>query len=170
MRQSLIILRGLPASGKSAIAKQLRNFNKKIVWLKVDNFKDFFGEGTEEQLIAANEAALSSLRDLLSRGYIVVMDGVFQDLSFVDQAVKIAKDVGIPAKVFELEISLDVAKKRDQDREGIKEGYREPIKDQVFNKIFKNVSSKVYPGAIKIDVETNSIEACSQIIRKHLND
>ncbi|GEM_PF-1477860 len=170
MKQFLIILRGIPASGKSTIAKKLRNFGKKIVWLKVDSFKDFFGEGTEEQLIAANQTALSSLIYLLSKGYTVVMDGVFQDLSFVDQAVKIAKDVNIPRKVFQLEISLQTAKDRDKNREGIKEGYRKSIEEELLNKIFERVSSKDYPEAIKINTENNSLEACLNIIHNHLND
>src|SRR3989344_5709656 len=36
-KQFLAVIRGAPASGKTTIAKKLRNFNKKIVWLKVEN-------------------------------------------------------------------------------------------------------------------------------------
>ena len=170
MKQVLVILRGLPASGKSTIAKKLRNFSERIVWLKVDSFKDFFGEGTDEQLEAANEAALSSLKYLLSKNYSVVMDGVFQDLSYIDRAGKIAGEMGLSFKIFELEISLEGAKQRDKSRDGIKEGFREPIADEVLNHILERVSSKDYSGVIKIDTENNSLEECIRIVRNHLND
>lgn len=170
MKQFLVILRGIPASGKSTIAKKLRNFGKKIVWLKVDNFKDFFGEETEEQLVAVNKAALSSLEYLFSKGYTVIMDGVFQDLSFVDEAVRIAEAVKVPTKVFQLIISLEVAQERDKNREGVKEGYREPIKDEVFKQIFERLSSKSYSEAIKIDVENNSLPDCLSVIKNYLDD
>jgi len=42
--QFLVIIRSAPASGKTTIAKELRSFKDKVVWLKVDNFKDFFSE------------------------------------------------------------------------------------------------------------------------------
>jgi len=60
-KPKLLILRGAPASGKSSIAKKLRNFTKKIVWLKVDNFKAFFAEDSSLALDYVNEAALKTL-------------------------------------------------------------------------------------------------------------
>lgn len=75
--QKLIIIRGAPASGKSTIAKKLRDFKKKIVWLKVDNFKDFFSEDGTLGLEYANEAAVVTLKYLLNQGFSVIMEGIF---------------------------------------------------------------------------------------------
>ncbi len=59
MTQFLVIIRGAPASGKSSIAKKLRNYSKKVAWLKVDNFKDFFsGEPSLEEQKSVDECAL----------------------------------------------------------------------------------------------------------------
>lgn len=65
--QKLIIIRGAPASGKSTIAKSLRDFQKKIAWLKVDNFKDFFSEDGTLGLEYANEAAIVTLEFLVKK-------------------------------------------------------------------------------------------------------
>ena len=65
--QRLIILRGPPSSGKSTIAKKLRDFEHKIAWLKVDNFKDFFAEDTSSALQYVNESAIATLKYLFDQ-------------------------------------------------------------------------------------------------------
>ncbi len=50
MNQYLVILRGAPGSGKTTLAKSFRNFEEKVAWLKVDNFKDFFAEDATSAL------------------------------------------------------------------------------------------------------------------------
>lgn len=70
MKQFLVIIRGAPASGKTTIAKKLRDFKEKVVWLKVDNFKDFFSDNVspEEQKFV-DESALASLEYLLDQAF-----------------------------------------------------------------------------------------------------
>ncbi len=95
MQQFLIILRGVTASGKSTISKRLRNFEEKTVWLKVDNFKDFFAEDSSNALEFVNGSAIATLDYLLDQGFSVVMDGVFQDTKAIDDAVNLAKSKNI---------------------------------------------------------------------------
>lgn len=63
--QKLIIIRGAPACGKSTIAERLRNFEKKIVWLKIDAFKGFFAADASEMLGVVHETAAATLEYLL---------------------------------------------------------------------------------------------------------
>ena len=76
--QFLVIIRGAPASGKTTIAKKLRNFKEKIVWLKVDNFKDFFaGEASLKEQEYVDNCALATLNYLLDSGFSITKKALF---------------------------------------------------------------------------------------------
>jgi predicted kinase len=160
--QKLIILRGAPASGKSTLAKSFRCFENKYVWLKVDNFKPFFG--SDEALPYVNGAAIATLIYILEQKFSVVMEGVFQDAKAIDEARIIADTLSIPVKVFELDVSLDALKKRDLVREGVPEGMRPALGDEVIEKIYNNLKNNPYPTAIRLNTKVNTIEACKKII------
>ncbi len=154
MEQFLIIIRGAPASGKTTIAKKMRNYEKKIVWLKVDNFKDFFsGESRPEEQKYVDECALSSLEYLLDNGFSVVMEKIFYDPFVISLAVDLAKSKNIKVKVFQIRCPLDVLKERDKVRLGIKEGCRKPLGDDVIEKIYsqleKNFLSRSHSAGYK---------------------
>ena len=164
MSQRVIILRGAPSSGKSTIAKSYRNFEEKTVWLKVDNFKDFFAEDASAALSFVNGSAVATLEYLLKEGFSVVMEGIFQDTKAIDDAVKIAKKHNIPCKVFELEISLETLNSRDITREGVPEGLRKPLGEETITKIYQVLKNNPHSGAIKLDTENNNLEECKKII------
>lgn len=166
--QKLIIIRGVPASGKSTIVKALRNFGNKIVWLKVDNFKDFFSEDGTLGLEYANEAAIATLDYLLSQGFSVVMEGIFQDTSYIFKAVKVAKNKRIPYKVYQIKCSLSVLQERDRTRPGIKEGCRKPLGDDVIARIYKILEDSPYPDALILDTEKLTLENCIDVFEKVL--
>jgi len=127
MSQRVIILRGAPASSKTSLAKIYRNFNEKVAWLKVDNFKDFFSEDATPALEYVNGSTVATLDYLIRQGFSVVVDGVFQNTIPIDEILEIAKKQDIPAKVFELTTSLETLQKRDAQREGVPEGLRKPL-------------------------------------------
>lgn len=170
MSQRVIILRGPTGSGKTTIARSYRNFKKKIAWLKVDNFKDFFSEDSSSTLKYVNGAAVATLEYLLKQGFSVVVDGVFQDTAAIDESLKVAKENNTPAKVFELDVSLDELKRRDNNREGIKEGFRKPMDDEALIRIYNNLKNNPYPSAIKLDVENTSVEDCKELINKSFEE
>lgn len=169
MSQRIIILRGPTGSGKSTIAKSYRNFDEKIAWLKVDNFKDFFAADASPALEYVNGASVATLDYLLKQGFSVVIDGVFQDTSAIDKAVKVAEENNIPIKVFELELSLEELKSRDLNREGVKEGHRKPMDEETLERIYSTLKNNLYPSAIKLDVESNSVEECKKVINQSFN-
>lgn len=156
----LVILRGAPASGKTVISKRLRNFEKKVAWLKVDNFKDFFSEDSSVALEYVNGSAIATLKYLFSRGFSVVVDGVFQETTAIDDAIQLAQELNIKTAIYEIKCSLEVLKKRDQEREGIKEGLRKPLGDEVITKIYAKLKSSPYPNSLQLDTENLTIEDC----------
>jgi len=167
MKQILVILRGVPASGKSTIAKSLRNYEKKIAWLKVDNFKPFFAENTDLILGDVNNSAIVVLNYLLDQKFSVVMDGVFQDPLYIQKAVDLAKQNNIPTYVYELVCSLETLQKRDKTRPGIKEGCRKPLGDFVISNLSKIIEKNPFKEVVKINTEKTSLEECIKLIQKN---
>lgn len=164
--QKLIILRGAPSSGKSTIAKKMRNFDQRVVWLKVDSFKDFFDADATPALDYVHGCASATLEYLLNQGFSVVMEGVFQNPDYVQQAVDLANIKNISSKVFQLEVPLEELKIRDQNREGVKEGLRPALSMEVIERLYKIQNDKQYPRVIIIDTTINNIEQCIEIINK----
>ncbi len=167
--QKVIVLRGAPASGKTTIAKKFRNFDQKIAWLKVDNFKDFFADDSSQALAFVNGSAIATLGYLLDKGFSVVMDGVFQDTSAINEALKVTEGKNIEAKVFELQVSLNTLLKRDKVREGVPEGLRPLMGNETISKIYNTLQNNQYPDAIELDTENNSIDRCVEIIEDSFN-
>lgn len=167
MKQTLVILRGAPSSGKSTIAKSLRNYEKKITWLKVDNFKPFFAESTDLILNDVNKTALNSLSYLLDHKFSVVMEGVFQNPVYIQEAVNIAKQKNIFFIVYELKCSVNILQERDKTRPGVKEGCRRPLGDFVINNLSKIIETNPFETAIKLDTENNSFDECIKLLKKN---
>jgi len=166
--QKLIILRGTPSSGKSTIAKKLRDFEQKIAWLKVDNFKDFFDEDASSALQYVNELAIATLKYLFDQGFSVIMEGVFQDQKYITLATEVAKKKDIQYKVYELECSLKTLLKRDRNRAGVKEGYRKPLGNEVIIHLFNILKENSWEGAEKLNTEQLSLEECVEVVKKEL--
>jgi len=63
---------------KNYYCPTISQFDKKIAWLKVDNFKEFFAEDSSIALNYVNGSAIATLEYLFKQGFSVVMDGVFK--------------------------------------------------------------------------------------------
>lgn len=168
--QKLIILRGVPASGKSAIAKKLRNFKQKIAWLKVDNFKSFFSEDASKALNFVNESAIATLEYLLNEGFSVVMEGVFQNPKYITLATKVARKKNIPFKIFEIECSLTTLQARDKNRPGVKEGCRRPLGDKVISRLYKVIKAHPYKNSTILNTEKLSLDKCVKAVKQEFNN
>ncbi len=106
------------------------------------NFKNFFADDSSTALEYVNGVAVTTLEYLLDKGFSVVMDGVFQDTSAIDEALKSAESKNVEVKVFELQIQLSTLLERDKIREGVPEGLRSPPGNEtitmIFNKLKEN--------------------------------
>lgn len=171
MKQFLAIIRGAPASGKTTIAKRFVNYEQKIAWLKVDNFKPFFGE---EALLKhqgdVDRCALSTLEYLLDAGFSVVMEKIFYDPSIIPLAADEAEKRGVKVAVFQIRCSLETLQKRDRDRPGIKEGCRKPMSDKVIERIHRQLEETFYPQAVELDTEKLTVKQCVLAIKKQLGE
>ena len=168
MKQVLVILRGAPASGKSTIAKKLRDYDKKIVWLKVDNFKPFFSDNTDLIVDDVNKTAINSLIYLLDQGFSVIMEGIFQNPQYIQNAIDIAKQKNIFVYTYQLDCSLKTLRKRDKVREGIKEGCRKPLGDDVIERLYRVIKNNSFKEAVELDTEKVSIDECISLIQKNI--
>ncbi len=164
MEQKVIVLRGAPASGKSTIAKSFRDFEKKIVWLKVDSFKDFFAEDSSIALDYVNGAAIATLEYLLDEGFSVVIEGIFQNPRALEHILSTSAAKGVQCLVFELQVSLKVLQQRDLERDGVREGLRPALGDETIERIYKVLQETLRKDAKKIDTEKHSLEECKELI------
>ena len=170
MKQFLIIIRGAPASGKTTIAKKFVNYDQKIAWLKVDNFKPFFGDkALLKHQNDVDQCALATLKHLFDSGFSVVMEKIFYDPSIIPLARQEAKKRGIRVAVFQIKCSLKTLQERDRNRPGIKEGCRKPMGDKAIEKIYHQLEETYYPDAIELNTEKLSISQCVSLIKKKLN-
>lgn len=170
MEQFLVVIRGAPASGKTTIAKKFRDFKKKVVWLKVDNFKDFFAqEASLEEQNYVDGCALETLKYLLDSGFSVIMEKIFYDPSIISKAINEANKRNIKNKVFQIKCSLKTLQKRDRERPGVPEGLRKALGDQVIEDLYNQLEKTYYPDAISLNTEELSIDKCVDFIKKELN-
>jgi len=168
--QFLVVLRGAPASGKTTIARALRNFEKKIVWIKVDNFKDFFADDSSLALQFVNGSAIATLAYLLDNDFSVVMDGVFQDITSINEAVALASKKNARSLIYEMSVSLKTLQERDRTREGVKEGFRKPMGEEILAQIYQKLEENPFPDAIQLDTEKLTLEQCIEKINSDINN
>ena len=162
-----MILRGAPASGKTTIGESLRNFDKKIVWLKTDNVKLFFSNFEDRTLDEVMGTCLVVLDNLLGRGYSVIYEGIFKRPEYVSRAVEIAKSKNIPYVIYQLECSLKTLQERDKKRPGVPQGLRPALGDELIESLYNTVRENPIPGAISLNTEEKTLEKCLGIIRKN---
>lgn len=169
MKQVLIILRGAPASGKTTIGENLRDFDKKIVWLKTDNIKMFFSNFEDRTLDEVMGTSIATLSYLLDKGYSVIYDGIFKKSEYTRRAINLAKSKSIPTVAYQLVCSLKTLQERDRTRKGVKEGCRKPLGDELIESLFNTVKDNPIEGAINLNTKEKSLEECLEIIRKNFD-
>ena len=169
MKQTLVILRGPAASGKTTICEKVRSYDRKIAWLSVDKFKAIFSDFEDRTLDDANKATIAELKYLLNEGFSVILDGIFKNTDYVYLAIEIAMGKNIPVVVYELKCSLKSLKERDKSRPGVKQGYRKPLGDEVIESLFNKIENNPINGAIELDTEHQSIDKCIEIINTVFN-
>lgn len=167
MKQTLVILRGAPGSGKTTLGDKLRDTDKKVAWISVDGVKPIFSNFDDRDVDISYRTTLVLLRFLLEEGYSIVFDGIFvrpEQLNYFNQAIKIATDKNIPVKIYQLFCSLETTLKRHEKRLRDKSMH---IDMETVRRLFEKVQNNPIPDSIELDTEKNSLEECLIIIRKN---
>jgi predicted kinase len=170
MKQTLVIVRGAPASGKTTLCSQLRDTENKIAWLSVDGIKPIFSNFDDRDIDISYQTALEVLKFLLEHGYSVVFDGIFvrpEHQEYLQQALQIAEEKGVQVKIYQLTVSLETALKRHSKREWAREGEKEAALETV-KRLHEKVKNAPIEGAIELNTEESSLEECVNVIRKEL--
>ncbi|PJE62687.1 hypothetical protein COU88_03675, partial [Candidatus Roizmanbacteria bacterium CG10_big_fil_rev_8_21_14_0_10_39_6] len=118
MEQKLVILRGASCSGKTTIAESLRDYDARIAWISIDNFKRIFSNFQDAALDDVNKSAIIALRDILSRGFSVIVDGIFKKPEHIQAVVREGEKMNISVVIYQLDCSLETLKLRDKSRKG----------------------------------------------------
>lgn len=167
MSQKLVILRGTSCSGKTTIAESLRDYDAKVAWISIDNFKLIFSNFQDSALDDVNKSTVVSLKDILDRGFSVVVDGIFKRPKHLHAVIEEGKARDIPVFIYQLDCSLETLKLRDKSRKGVKEGWFPPLGDELIEGLYKKVVENPVEGAIHLDTEKLSIEECLKIVKKN---
>ena len=167
--QTLIVLRGAPASGKTTIAKQLRDFDNKIVWFKTDNLKEFFDNPSDDRALdEVFKTCYSVLENLLYREYTVIYEGIFKKSEYANNAIEIAKKRNIKYFVYQLDCSLETLIKRDKERSNQTNGIRPPMDRNIIESLLNKVIDNPIENAIFLNTEENTLEECINEIKKNI--
>ncbi len=167
MKQSLVILRGAPASGKTTLGEKLRSKELQVVWLKIDNLKPFFSEDSGDSLDEVNNIALAVVDRLLSDGFSVVFDGIFKNPEHAIAAIELAKSKNVPVVIYQLQCSLETLQKREDERA---EKYNRPhFGKDLIEQLYLKVLNNPIDGAIILDTEKTSLDDCLEIIKKNFD-
>lgn len=165
MKQTLVILRGAPASGKTTLGERLRSKENNVVWLKIDNLKPFFSEDWGDSLDEVNKLALVMINQLLSDGFSVVFDGIFKNPTHALDAKKLAESKNVPCVIYQLECSLETLQKREDERSA--QFQRDHFGKDTIQRLYEKVINNPIEGSIPLNTETQSIDECLEIIKKN---
>jgi len=131
MTQKLVIIRGASCSGKTTIAESLRDYDARIAWVSIDNFKRIFSNFQDAALDDVNNSAAVAIKDILERGFSVVVDGIFKRPEHIQAIISAGKSKDIPVSIYQLDCSLETLKLRDKTRKGIKEAWFAVIRRRI---------------------------------------
>lgn len=167
MTQKLVILRGASCSGKTTIAESLRDYDAKVAWISIDNFKRIFSNFQDSALDDVNKSAVVALKDILDRKFSVIIDGIFKKPEHIHALIAEGKTRNIPIIVYQLDCSLETLKMRDKSRKGVKEGWFPPLGDELIEGLYNKVVENPIEGTIHLDTEKLSIDECLKTVKKN---
>lgn len=110
----LLVLQGIPASGKTTYARELVESDYSYVRVNRDDLRNMRGVywiPSQEKLISAWE--FDSIRTALSLGFNVVSDSTNLNLSTIATLTNIARELAVEIEFKMIEIELDEAIRRD---------------------------------------------------------
>lgn len=116
--QELIMMKGLPASGKSTFARNLTKQNPNMMRVNNDEIRAMLGDThfprSKEKLVT--KIRENSIRDFLEKGYSVVVDNTNLCPSHEKNYKELAKEFNCDFKIEFFDIPLDECLRRNNER------------------------------------------------------
>jgi predicted kinase len=163
MKNKIIILKGLPASGKSTWAKEFldRNMfaNKNTGWLRINKddlrammHNSKWSKGNEKQILLVRDAAI---RAALAGGYNVIVDDTNFAPQHVETITEIAKEfeAEVEVKFFDVPLADCLLRNRDRPNRVADQVIKDMYYKYVFSTIPKPVNNFALPKAIVCDLD-----------------
>ena len=116
----LLILRGIPASGKSTFAKKFIEKNKYWLIISRDSIRDMFGHyWLPERENLVKECEFSMIKLCLNNKWNVVVDDTNLNSKTFQELQDLANECNARVIVKDFEISLEEALERNRNREKV---------------------------------------------------
>ncbi len=160
----MLILCGIPGSGKTTIAKELsRRISGEVMHVETDKIRFMIPSPTysKEESELVYEIMFSTAAASLARGYTVILDATFPREEYRKQAKSVARAQATPCLVVYVECSRKEALERNRLRKA-----RGRIAPKVIDRIASYFEE---PGdALRIDSESLSPRRSAALILSHL--
>ena len=159
--QKMFIIRGNSGSGKTAVAKRLREeFEGKVALISQDTLrreilmeKDHLGNKDVIGLIEQTAVYC------LNHGYTVIIEGILATQKYLEVLLKIIEAANCPVRVFYLEVSLEESIKRHATKPVASEFGEDKLREWYKPKHYLGV-----PGEIIVK-EDSSLEETVELIK-----
>lgn len=164
--QTLIVLRGGGATGKTTVAEKLRNEVENVAWAQADKLKGSFPGHPQREFTELHEVNLLLTEYFIKKGNSVVVDSVFKEIAWIDQYKELAEKYNVNFAVFELFVDPKVGIERERRRPGVIQGWRRPVRDKDVKGSIEMILKNPYPDTIKIDTTDLTIDKIAEKIIK----
>lgn len=136
----IIILQGVPASGKSTYARKLHEQNKDYVIVNRDSIRRMRGDyWIPEQESYITDIEICCVESALKRGLTPIIDATNLNKAYLELWKDIAKDFEVEIEYIKFEIGYEEALLRDANREY-------PVGKDVIYKFFKKYFPERLPN------------------------
>lgn len=161
----LIIIRGNSGSGKSTVAKKLREELKgqKVAWIEQDHFRRIV---LKEKDKPENTDILGLIQQtvqyVLNKGYIAILEGIFSKDKYKKTLVELIKENPGKSHVFYIDISLEETFRRHKTKPNAHEFGEKEMRGWYLEKNYLGVEGET------IINEASSIEETVDLILKNI--
>lgn len=117
--QKIMVLRGLPGSGKTTIAKMLCNMNDDLKRLNRDDFRWMLDGYSHDQVLedVVSDMFYSGIHSLIAHGFSVIIDNMNLRNKDIKKYRELAEFYELPLEITVIDTPLEECIRRDSLRE-----------------------------------------------------
>lgn len=157
----MIIIRGYPATGKTAIGLKVRDYIGNAVCISVDNVIQMLGDFRSRRNKMMGHMASRHLAEFfMKQGMNIVIEELFEDEISIKKTAELSSKFHYRLFIFELESTISDIKARDKNSDR--------IHTQDIDRLISILDKRYYyePAAIKINTSNLNVETATEEIIK----